>query len=121
MKEKEYTVGGIGAHMVLVVMSLLYLINFMDRQVLSAVLEPMRIDLELNDFQAGAVQTIFLLGIALFSFPVAYLADRWSRRKAVALMAVIWSVFTYLTGLGRSFLGVVVPRAIVGVTRWPRE
>ena len=115
MKEKEYAVGGIGAHMVLVVMSLLYLINFMDRQVLSAVLEPMRIDLELNDFQAGAVQTIFLLGIALFSFPVAYLADRWSRRKAVALMAVIWSVFTYLTGLGRSFLGVVVPRAIVGV------
>jgi MFS family permease len=115
MNKREYPVGGIGAHMVLAVMSLLYLINFMDRQVLSAVLEPMRIDLGLNDFQAGAVQTIFLLGIALFSFPVAYLADRWSRRKAVALMAVIWSVFTFLTGLGRSFLGVVIPRAIVGV------
>ena len=115
MKKNEYSVGGIGAHMVLVVMSLLYLVNFMDRQVLSAVLEPMRIDLGLNDFQAGAVQTVFLLGIALFSFPVAYLADRWSRRKAVALMAIIWSVFTFLTGLGRSFIGVVMPRAIVGV------
>lgn len=115
MNKKEYAVGGIGAHMVLVVMSLLYLINFMDRQVLSAVLEPMRIALKLNDFQAGAIQTVFLLGIALFSFPVAYLADRWSRRKAVALMAIIWSVFTYLTGLGRSFAGVVIPRAVVGV------
>jgi MFS family permease len=115
MDRKDYSSGGMGAHMVLVVMSLLYLINFMDRQVLSAVLEPMRIDLGLNDFQAGAIQTVFLLGIALFSFPVAYLADRWSRRKAVALMAIIWSVFTFLTGLGRSFAGVVIPRAVVGV------
>ncbi len=115
MADKKFPTGGAGAHMVLLVMSLLYLINFMDRQVLSAVLEPMRIDLGLTDLQAGAIQTIFLLGIALFSFPVAYLADRWSRRKAVALMAIIWSVFTYLTGLGRSFIGVVLPRAIVGV------
>ena len=52
---KEFNTGGISAHWILIVCSLLYLVNFMDRQVLSAVLEPMRLDLGLNDFQAGAI------------------------------------------------------------------
>lgn len=114
-KSKEYPVGGTSAHVILIVLSLLWMINFMDRQVMSAVLEPMRIDLGLSDTQAGALHTIFLLSISLFSLPIAFLIDRWSRRKAVALMAVIWSVFTFVTGLGRSFAGVFLPRIIVGV------
>jgi MFS family permease len=75
----------------------------------------MKIDLGLSDTQAGSLQTIFLLSIAFFSLPVAYLVDRWSRRKAVALMAIFWSAFTYITGLGRNFIGVLIPRALVGV------
>lgn len=112
---KEFKVGGIGAHMVLIICSLLYMVNYMDRQVLSAVLEPMRLDLGLNDAQAGVIQTVFLLSIALFSFPVAFLVDRWSRKKSIGLMAIIWSVFTFLTGKGLNFLTVIIPRAIVGV------
>jgi MFS family permease len=114
-KAKEYPVGGMSAHSILIVLSLLWMINFMDRQVMSAVLEPMRIDLGLSDTQAGALHTIFLLSISLFSLPIAFLIDRWSRRKAVAIMAVIWSIFTFVTGLGRSFAGVFAPRIIVGV------
>jgi MFS family permease len=114
-KTKEYPMGGMSAHSILIVLSLLWMINFMDRQVMSAVLEPMRIDLGLSDTQAGALHTIFLLSISFFSLPIAFLIDRWSRRKAVAIMAVIWSVFTFVTGLGRSFAGVFSPRIIVGV------
>jgi MFS family permease len=47
--------------------------------------------------------------------PVSYLVDRWSRRKAVALMAIVWSAFTFVTGLGKSYLGVLFPRMMVGV------
>ena len=112
---KEYKIGGWSAHYILIICSLLYMVNYMDRQVLSAVLEPMKIDLGLSDTQAGSLQTIFLLSIAFFSLPVAYLVDRWSRRKAVALMAIFWSAFTYITGLGRNFIGVLIPRALVGV------
>ncbi len=53
-KPKKYQVGGMSANLILVVLSLLWMINFMDRQVMSAVLEPMRIDLGLSDTQAGA-------------------------------------------------------------------
>ena len=112
---KEYKIGGWSARYILIICSLLYMVNYMDRQVLSAVLEPMKLDLGLTDTQAGSLQTAFLLSIALFSVPVSFLIDRWSRRKAIALMAVFWSIFTYVTGLGRSFLGVLLPRAMVGV------
>lgn len=107
--------GGWQSHYVLIICALLYMVNYMDRQVFAAVLEPMKLDLGLTDTQVGLLQTVFLLSIALFSFPLAFLVDRWSRRKAVALMAILWSTFTYATGLARNFLGVLLPRAFVGV------
>lgn len=113
--KKEFKTGGSSAHMILLICSLLYMVNYMDRQVLSAVLEPMREALGFTDAQAGAIQTVFLLSIALFSFPVAFLVDRWSRKKSIGIMAIIWSAFTYLTGKGVSFITVVIPRAFVGV------
>jgi MFS family permease len=111
----EYKTGGWSAHYILIICSLLYMVNYMDRQVLAAVLEPMRLDLGLNDRHMGVINTVFLLSIALFSFPVAFMVDRWSRRKAVGFMALFWSLFTFLTGLGRSFVTVLIPRAFVGV------
>ncbi len=115
IQSNEYKVGGWRAHYILIICSLLYMVNYMDRQVLSAVLEPMKQDLGLSDTQAGSLMTVFLLSIALFSLPLAYMVDRWSRRKAIALMAIFWSAFTFITGLGKSFLGVLIPRSLVGV------
>jgi predicted MFS family arabinose efflux permease len=60
---------------------------------------------------------MFFLGMAVFSMPVAFPVDRWSRRKAVALMTLVWSTFTFVTGLGRSYLTVLLPRMMVGVGR----
>jgi MFS family permease len=100
---------------ILVVCFFLYMLNFMDRQVLSAVLEPMKHDLGLTDTQAGMLQSFFFLSMAILTFPAAYMVDRWSRRKTLGLMAIIWSAFTYITGLGKSFTGVLLPRVFVGV------
>jgi len=113
--KRGFDVSGTHAHAILIVCTLLYMVNYMDRAVLVVELEPMRIDLGLTDTQAGSLLSIFLLSMALFSFPASFLVDRWSRRKAMSLMAVIWSVFTYITGLGRSFLGVAIPRSLVAV------
>ena len=103
------------AHGVLITCSLLYLVNYMDRYVLAVVMQPMKVALGLTDAQAGSLQTGFFLGMMAFSLPVSYLVDRWSRRKAVAVMAIVWSAFTFITGLGRSYLGVLLPRLVVGV------
>ena len=90
-------------------------INYMDRQVFSVILQPMKIDLGLTDAQCGLANTILIFGMAFFSFPVAYLVDRWSRRKAVSLMAIFWSAATFATGLASSFTAVLIPRFMVGL------
>ena len=102
------------ARNILIVCFLLYMVNCMDRQVLSVVLEPMKIDLGLTDTQIGMIQSAFLLSIALLAFPISYIVDRWSRRKSLSLMAIIWSISTFITGLGKNFLGVLIPRTFVG-------
>ena len=119
MKKKQdldgFQVGGARATYVLVICSLLYAVNYMDRQVLSVVLEPMKLDLGLTDAQAGWIQTAFLLSIGLSAIPISYWTDRWSRKKTLGLMALVWSALTFATGLGRNFLGVLVPRLLTGV------
>ncbi len=111
---EQYRTGGWRARYILIVSSLLYMVNYMDRQVLSVIIEPMQRELGFSDTQAGILQTVFLLSIALFSFPAAFFVDRWSRRKTMCIMAIIWSAATYITGLGRSFVGILVPRFLVG-------
>ncbi len=112
---KQYKTGGWSAHYILIICTLLYMINYVDRQVFSAVLQPMKVELGLTDAQCGLAQTLFMLGMALFSFPISYLIDRWSRKKSIAIMAILWSGLTYLTGLATSFVGVLIPRSMVGV------
>jgi len=115
IQSEAFKVSGFQRTSILIICLLLYMINFMDRQVLSAVLEPMKLDLKLTDTQAGILQTAFFLSMAILGIPASYLVDRWSRRKTMSLIAIIWSGFTYITGLGRSFLGVLLPRIAVGV------
>ncbi len=112
---KEYKIGKGASLYILIICTLLYMVNYMDRQVVAAVVEPMKAALSLNDGDIGVLGSIFLLSIALFSFPIAYLVDRWSRRKAIGIMAILWSAFTFLTGKAWSFVTLAIPRSLVGV------
>jgi MFS family permease len=111
----ELKTGGGRAHYVLIVCTFLYIVNYMDRQVFSVILQPMKIDLGLTDAQCGLASTVLIFGMAFFSFPIAYLIDRWSRRKAMCLMAILWSIATFATGLAKSFTGVLIPRFFEGL------
>jgi MFS family permease len=110
----EFRIGGPKATYVISICSILWMVNFMDRQVLAVVLEPMKLDLALTDAQAGWISTSLLLSMAVFAIPVSYWADRWSRRGAIGIMAITWSLTTALTGMGRSFAGVLLPRLATG-------
>jgi MFS family permease len=99
----------------LTVLFLLYMLNYTDRQVMAGVAELMKKDLHLSDAQLGAAQTVFLVCVAGCAIPAAFLLDRWSRKKGVALMAVAWSLATALTGLAGGFVTLLAARALVGV------
>jgi MFS family permease len=115
MEQKKFEVGGKRATFVLVICCILYCINWMDRQVFSVVAAPMMKDLGLTKAQVGWIQNFFILSIGFFALPVSYLVDRWSRRKSISIMAILWSIATFATGLGRSFTSVLIPRIGVGV------
>jgi len=101
---------------VLILMCLIYSINIADRYVVSTVLEPIRLELKLND--AGVA---FLTGIPLalfyvaFGIPISWLADRSNRRNILAAALIIWSGFTALCGLSRNYLEFLLGRIGVGV------
>jgi len=95
---------------------LIYAINIADRYVVSTVLEPIRLELHLND--AGVA---FLTGIPLalfyvtFGLPISWLADRSNRRNILASALVIWSAFTVLCGMSRTYWQFLLGRIGVGV------
>ncbi len=113
--DQKYQVGKSQAIMLLIVLTLLYVINYGDRAILSVVLQPMKIALGLSDTEMGIVQTAFSLGVGLLTVPGAFLMERWSRRKALGIMAMIWSLATLATGLGSRFFQVVIARFFVGI------
>ena len=113
--DADYLFGKKNAYFILFVVCLLMMINYMDRQVFSVVQESIRIDMGLNDTQMGMIGTFFALGMGLFALPIAYLVDKWSRNRAIGIMAVLWSGLTFITGLGVNFVTVLIPRTLVGI------
>ena len=101
---------------VLVMACIIYAINIADRYVVSTVLEPIRVELHLTD--AGVA---FLTGIPLalfyvtFGLPISWLADRSNRRNILAASLVVWSAFTVLCGMSRSYWQFLSGRIGVGV------
>jgi MFS family permease len=114
-EKSELQVSTAQAYYILIICSLLYMVNYMDRQVLAVTVEPIKQEFGLSDAQIGMIFTMFFMGMAFFAFPSAYLVDRWSRRKAISVMAFLWSAFTFATGLARNFLSLFIPRFLVGV------
>lgn len=89
--------------------------SFLDRQVIALMVEPIKADLGLNDFQIGLLQgPPFGIFYAMMSIPIAVLADRANRRNIVALGVTFWSLATAACGLAGSFLQLFLARIGVG-------
>ncbi len=112
---KTFTVGGPRALLVLVVCSLLSAVRYADWQVMSVVLQPMKVDLGLSDVAIGVANSAFFVGVIVFTIPIAHLVDRWSRTKVIALVAIAWSLCTLGTGLAGGIGALVATRFGVGV------
>jgi len=103
---------------ILALLTVLNLLNYLDRLVLSAVLKPLQDDLQLSNSMAGSMATVFLLGFFVTSPLFGHLADRSSpaRRRALIVVGVlVWSLATFSSGLARGAGSLIVARAFVGV------
>ena len=114
--EQTPAVGGPYAYYVLSVLFVVYIFNFIDRQILAILLQPIKEDLKISDTALG-----FLTGFAFAVFytftglPLARLADRWVRRSLIAISIAVWSVMTATSGLARGFTDLALARIGVGI------
>jgi len=90
--------------------------NFLDRQILAILLEPIRADLGVSDTALGFLSgPAFALFYALAGLPIARWVDHGSRRTIMAFGIALWSLMTAACGLARNFVQLAVARTLVGV------
>ncbi len=99
----------------LAILTLINLFNYIDRWVLSAVVEPIKATLGLSDTQLGFIGTGFIVVYALTSPIIGSLGDRRRRPPLIALGVAVWSLATGLAGFARGFWSLFVARSTVGV------
>lgn len=105
-----------GARKILIVLTIVNLFNYIDRYVLSAVLEPIKKELNISsDADMGRLATAFMLGYFITSPIFGYLGDRISRRKLMAIGVIGWSLGTCLTGVAQIFSFMIFCRVMVGL------
>src|SRR4026209_1937124 len=87
---------------------------YVDRVAISTARGPIVTELGLTDTQFGWALSAFALGYALFQTPGGLIADRFGARLALTSVVTLWSVFTALTGMARTFVTLLVYRFLFG-------
>jgi MFS family permease len=91
------------------------LLNYLDRNVIFALFEPIKRDLGLTDTQLGWLGSAYILVFSVAALPFGVLSDLRSRRAVIAGGVALWSAFTFLSGLVRSYWQLFTCRAAVGI------
>jgi len=99
----------------LILLLVINLFNYLDRQVLTAVLPLIQKDLHVSDKDIGWAATAFLVSYMILSPLFGWLADRRSRWLLVAIGVGLWSLASGATGLTATFTALILTRCCVGV------
>lgn len=100
---------------VLGLLTLINLLNYLDRNVVFAVFEPVKRELHVTDQQLGWLGSAYIIVLSICSIPFGVLSDLKSRRTVIAWSLGFWSVFTAAGGFVRGFGQLMTSRALVGV------
>jgi len=103
------------ALIVLAVLTAINFLNYLDRQILSAILDPIADTFDLSDAQAGWLASMFMIVYTLFAPLCGRVGDRWNRQRITAIAVALWSLATALGGLARSYEELLLTRALVGI------
>jgi predicted MFS family arabinose efflux permease len=98
------------------ILAIVYMFNFIDRQVLAILLPAIREEFQVGDTVLGFLTgTAFALFYVTLGIPIAQIADRWNRRNLVALSLAVWSGMTAVSGLAANIWHLTLARIGVGI------
>ncbi len=100
---------------IFILLFLLYMFDYVDRTVISSLFPFLKADYNLTDTQCAMLISAVYWSIVIFTFPVSVLVDRWSRRKTIGFMAVLWSLATAAGAFTKSFRQLFTARTFIGV------
>ena len=111
-KPKSYT----NKYYALVLLTIVYTFNFVDRQLLAILQETIKADLQLSDSQLGLLTGVaFAVFYVTAGIPIARWADRGNRRNIISLSLFLWSLMTAVSGFVQNYAQLVLARIGVGV------
>jgi MFS family permease len=106
---------GVGAWWTLTVLFVLYLVSFLDRNIMAMLVGPIKADLHLSDTQMSLLLgPAFAISYAVFGLPMGWLADRLSRRWVIFLGSCVFGLATAFSGLASGFVALFLARIMVG-------
>ena len=94
---------------------LLYFFDYIDRMVVVSLFPFLKADWGLTDAQCGAMVSAVYWAIVLFSFPASIVIDRWSRKKSIGIMAVLWCMATAACAFTKNFGQLFAARTAIGI------
>lgn len=115
MGSKSRSVGSRLALSLLLVLTIINFLNYLDRYVLSAVLESIRAELGFDDGQGGRLGFVFMVVYTIAAPIGGVLGDRWNRNRMVAVGVGLWSLATIGSGMAESYGELLTMRALIGV------
>ncbi len=99
-----------------ILLTLAYVLSFVDRYILGLLVEPIKADMALSDTQIGLLLgPAFAIFYATMGLPLGWLADRWRRTWLVGIGVALWSAATVASGLARNFWHMFLARMSIGV------
>ena len=100
---------------VLITLSVLSVITFLDRTAISLAGQRITHELGLSEIQFGWILGAFTIAYGLFEIPTGLLGDKWGAKKILARVVIWWSLFTVLTGIAGGFASLFIIRFLFGV------
>ncbi|WP_053604675.1 MFS transporter [Bacillus gobiensis] len=112
----DYTIGKQrNKHVILILLFIGYLVDYLDRMVMSVAVVSIKEELSLSPSAVGMILSSFFFSYALMQIPGGWLTDKFGSRKIILWSVVVWSVFTVLTGLVWSLASLLIIRFLFGI------
>ena len=100
---------------VLAILMLAYTVHYLDRSVVNAVLEPIRVEFHVSDAALGLLAgPVYAVAFACAGVPLGLLIDRVNRKRLLATLLAGWSALTFVSGFAGGFSMLLAARAAVG-------
>ena len=116
IKAQPFKKGGAYSWFVVLVLCITAIFAYLDRQIINLLVEPIKLDLGINDTQIGLLTGFsFALLYVIVAIPIAWLADFGNRTRVITVGIFCWAIATFFCGLATTFLLMFIARTLVGL------